>query len=179
MKKLVSTLLIFMLTITLCACGGGKDGSSTSKNDSSKEATQQVSTSNNEEKEPVEEPPVEPEADIPEKTGNILLDAEFKVANVMNGSNTEKIGEYGYINVTKEDLKTVTEEQYSEFATTKVKDSGYNWVSIICNDGTGICFTGSMYFAGTYGQLDNEGCVTEGMGNITLQSDGSFKYEAY
>ena len=175
MKKMLSILLIFMLMFALCACGDGKDKSNASKNEEPENSSQHVIASDNEDKDTA----LEPDVHESKKTGNILIDAEFKIANVMNGTRTEKIGEYGYINITKEELKTVTEEQYKEFATTKVKDSGYNWVSIICDDGPGICFTGSMYYLGTYGNLDNEGCITEGIGNITLQSDDSFKYEAY
>ena len=55
----------------------------------------------------------------------------------------EKIGEYAFIEISKGQLEAVTAEQYKDFAETVVKDSGYNWVAIICDDGTGICFPGA------------------------------------
>ena len=57
-----------------------------------------------------------------------------------------------------------------------VKDSGYNWVTISCGDGTGIQFQGSLSYLATYGTLDNEGCIVDAIGTIMLQEDGTYKY---
>lgn len=172
MKKALSVLLVLCLAFTLCACGGGN-----AKADEKDKAPQKTETKTENvvsKEEPAEDvQPVEEQ-----KTGNILLDTEFKTAAVMNGTRTEKIGEYGYIKITKSELKEVTEEQFAEFATTKVKDSGCKWVSIICDDGTGICFASSMYVVADYGKLDNEGCIAEKIGNI-MSKDGHYNYTEF
>ena len=66
---------------------------------------------------------------------------------------------------------------YVNFLNAKVKDSGYNWFSIICDDGTGICFAGSFTGLGTYGKINNEGSVTETIGNISVTENG-YEYES-
>ena len=76
---------------------------------------------------------------------NPLTACALTVKDVESGTG-EKIGEYAYIEINKGQLESVTAEQYKDFAETVVKDSGYNWVAIICDDGTGICFPGSMYY---------------------------------
>lgn len=121
------------------------------------------------ESEPVETP-AETESDNP------LIAAEISVSDVMNGTKTEKIGEWAEIRVNKDVLKSVTQEQYAEFCEQVVKDSGYNWFTISCEDGTGIQFSGSISYVATYGTLDNEGCITETTGTIMLESDGTYSY---
>ena len=74
---------------------------------------------------------------------NVLMDYDLTVKDVKTGSG-DKIGEYAYIRITKAQLQAITEENYKEFVETVVKDSGYNWVAILCDDGTGICFPGTM-----------------------------------
>ena len=76
---------------------------------------------------------------------NPLTACALIVKDVESGTG-EKIGEYAYIEINKGQLESVRAEQYKDFAETVVKDSGYNWVAIICDDGTGICFPGSMYY---------------------------------
>ena len=108
---------------------------------------------------------------------NPLTQAKVKTAEVMNGSGTEKIGERAYIEISKEDLQNVTQEDFKEFADTVVKDSGYNWFTIVCNDGTGICFVGSMENVAEYGKIDNEGRTEEVIGDITPDNSGVYAYE--
>ena len=56
----------------------------------------------------------------------------------------------------------------------KVKDNPwYNWVSIICEDGTGICFSGSDIYYPSYGKLDTDGAITDGYGDITWDFDAN------
>lgn len=69
---------------------------------------------------------------------NPLTQAKVKTADVMNGFGTDKIGERAYIEISKEDLQNITQEDFKEFADTVVKDSGYNYFTVICNDGTGV-----------------------------------------
>lgn len=117
----------------------------------------------------------ESETTIPDLS-NLLCIATVKTAAVMNGFGNEKIGTRAYIEISKEELKTITVEQYSEFVDTVVKDSGYNWFTIFCDDGTGICFAGSMGSFSEYGNLDSDGSIIETIGYITVTDDG-YSYE--
>ena len=109
---------------------------------------------------------------------NVLMDYDLTVKDVKTGSG-DKIGEYAYIRITKAQLQAITEENYKEFVETVVKDSGYNWVAILCDDGTGICFPGSMYYVGTYGKQDTDGSILEDYGAIPLDENGGYTYEQF
>lgn len=106
-----------------------------------------------------------------------LMNAVVMTADVYNGSNTQIIGQRAFITIPKEVLKQISEKGYVNFLNAKVKDSGYNWFSIICDDGTGICFAGSFTGLGTYGKINNEGSVTETIGNISVTENG-YEYES-
>ena len=108
---------------------------------------------------------------------NPLTQAKVKTAEVMNGSGTEKIGERAYIEISKEDLQNVTQEDFKEFADTVVKDSGYNYFTVICDDGTGVFFGGSGIIIVSYGKLNDEGMLEETVGDILLQDNGEYIYE--
>ena len=106
-----------------------------------------------------------------------LMNAVVMTADVYNGSNTQIIGQRAFITIPKEVLKQISEKGYVNFLNAKVKDSGYNWFSIICDDGTGICFAGSFTGLGTYGKINNEGSVTETIGNIS-ETENGYEYES-
>lgn len=110
------------------------------------------------------------------KTGNPLLDAEMHVGDVMNGTRTEKLGEYAYISVPLMTMQNVTMEQYAEFCNQRVEDSGYNWVTINFRDGTGLQFAGSTPIVATYGTLDNEQCIEESKGTVMLTGENTYEY---
>ncbi len=122
-----------------------------------------------------QEAKMEPEEAKPE-SDNPLMNIEIRIEDVVNGAKTEKIGEWAEIQIRKETLKGITQEQFIEFCNEVVKDSGYNWFTISCEDGTGIQFAGSISYVSTYGNLDNEGCIAESIGTITLQEDGTYSY---
>lgn len=107
---------------------------------------------------------------------NVLMDYDLIVKDVKSGSGNV-IGEYAYIRIMKKQLEEITEENYKEFAESVVKDSGYNWVSILCDDGTGICFPGSMYYVADYGKQDADGSILESYGTITLNESGGYTYD--
>lgn len=107
---------------------------------------------------------------------NVLMDYDLIVKDVKSGSG-DVIGEYAYIRIMKKQLEGITEENYKEFAESVVKDSGYNWVSILCDDGTGICFPGSMYYVADYGKQDADGSILESYGTITLNESGGYTYD--
>lgn len=73
-------------------------------------------------------------------------------------------------------MKAVTGEEYTEFSEDVVSDSGYNWFSIICDDGTGICYAGCIIVVAEYGELDAEGAITDVAGYISIE-DGKCTYE--
>lgn len=100
-------------------------------------------------------------------SSNPLLNAKISTAPVKSGDNSKTLGTYAYINIAKDVLKTVTLEQFTEFAQTVVDNSGYNWFSIICEDGTGICFSSCDIYYPSYGKLDTDGAITDGYGDIT------------
>ena len=110
------------------------------------------------------------------ESDNPLMNAKIQIADVMNGTKNEKLGEWAEIQISKEILEEITQEQFSEFCNDVVSESGYNWFTISCEDGTGIQFAGSIPYVSTYGSLDNEGCIAESMGTIMVQEDGKYIY---
>lgn len=112
---------------------------------------------------------------VPSESNNILLNAALSEADVLNGSKTEVIGQRAYITIRKDELTGITEEDFIEFVDSCVDGSGYNWVSIICEDGTGIQFAGSAKEIAEYGKLNEEGGIDELVGNIVLRS-GTYEY---
>ena len=113
------------------------------------------------------------EADM--ETGNILTDAEVYEVDVLNGLN-EVIGVRGEIKVKKKAMEKVTNEQFKEFAENTVSGQGYNWFTIFFEDDTGICFEGALSYCATYGEVDDEGTITDAYGTIMLGTDGEYIY---
>lgn len=110
------------------------------------------------------------------KQYNFLLDCNVKTADVESGSG-DVIGQRAFVSVLKSQLADLTPENFAEFAETVVKDSGYNWYTIKCDDGTGIVFAGSDTAAAIYGVLDDEAAISETIGFISINADGSYTYE--
>lgn len=183
MRKIVVMLLLTFAMLSLVACGGDmkqsfEQGMKDAMNDTS-QADGKTEAESQEPEEPAEQEPenaADQESQEAAETGNPLLDAEVSVYDVMNGTKTEKLGEWAEIQVSKAILANVTQEQFSEFCNTRVKDSGYNWYSINCGDGTGIQFAGSISSVATYGTIDNESCIIESSGTIMVQEDGTYSY---
>lgn len=103
------------------------------------------------------------------ETGNPLIDAELQSKIVGDSL-------MAYIEVDKDTLKGITEEEYRAFAEEIVRNSGYRWFVIKCGDGTGIVHAGSYYACAVYGKLDSDGCIAEPYGYIYL-TDSGFIYE--
>lgn len=108
---------------------------------------------------------------------NVLIKAKIKTADVMNGFGTEKIGERAYIEIKKAELEQITQEDFTEFANDVVKGSGYNYVTIICEDSTGVMFPGAEIIIVSYGMVADDGMLEETIGDIMLQEDGTYTYE--
>jgi len=94
----------------------------------------------------------------------------------MNGTKTDKLGEYAYITVPLETMKKVTMEQYDKFCDQKVQGSGYNWVTIDFGNGSGLQFQGSTPAVATYGTLDNEECIEESKGTVMMTGENTYEY---
>lgn len=154
MRKIVILVLVATMFMLNACSGKGTDTSSLSENLKTEEQTTYSTVHE-----------------------NLLMQAKVKKAKIKNGLGTGQVGERAYIEINKEDLRNVTQEDFKEFASSVVKDSGYNWVSIICNDGTGICFIGSMEYLAQYGKIDNEGAIEEVIGDITIGDSGTYIYE--
>jgi hypothetical protein len=107
---------------------------------------------------------------------NILMQADFKIDDVMTGDGKKKIGEYGYVEITKKQLESITMEEYDEFCNERVDGSGYNWVTIVCDDGTGICFACATIEGATYCKLDYEMAIEESYGVILPNYNGTYTY---
>lgn len=107
---------------------------------------------------------------------NVLMDYELTVKDVKNGTGDSVIGKRAYIRIMKTQLAEITPENFVEFVESRVRDSGYNWVSIVCDDGTGICFPSSMVQVADYGKLDADGSIVESYGTISLAEDGTYSY---
>lgn len=91
----------------------------------------------------------------PVPSENPLMVADFKTADVFNGLNTEKIGEYGYIDFKKADMEAITAGQLTEFCQLKCAGSGLNFISVVFEDGTGLHINpGSWFVSIPYGTVD-------------------------
>lgn len=109
---------------------------------------------------------------------NILMNLPIREGPVMNGFKTKRIGTYGYIKITKELMKGCSEQDYIEFITKRVENSGYNWFSIEFEDGTGILFPGCLIYQGEYGKLDEELGIQDIEGYVCYW-EGKVTYENY
>jgi hypothetical protein len=102
-----------------------------------------------------------------ELSENLLLLADFQTADIMNGSGTEKVGQYGYISFSKTDMQTITSDQLLEFCETRYDGSDLNWVWIMFDDGTGIHIGPGYSAQMEYGTTDADTCTFSKIGAIT------------
>lgn len=102
---------------------------------------------------------------------NFLLDLDVKTGDVKSGSG-DVIGEYAYVSTLKSKLKEITAENFAEFAETVVQNSGYNWFTIKCDDGTGIMFSGADILIPIYGTLGDDLSISETLGLIEYTESG-------
>lgn len=119
--------------------------------------------------------------DTVELTGNLLLDTELKIASVTSGAG-DVIGSRGEQSISKDELKTVSQEQFQEYMNKRVLDSyksaNLKWVTIMFGDGTGLHFMPGTAMA-TYGKVDGEGAIEEQIGVVAIQDDGTYSYNGF
>lgn len=106
-------------------------------------------------------------------SANVLMTSELKVVDVMNGFGDTVLGQRAYIEITDAELTALTLEDFQEFANDIVKDSGYRCVTIITDSGKAIFFPASSIIIAEYGKIGEEGLLSEVLGFIQLQDDGS------
>lgn len=102
---------------------------------------------------------------------NILMQSDFKIKE-------DDDIKYGYINISKNDLLNITEDDFKEFANTIVaNNTECDWITIICDDGTGVHFTGNDTTFITYGKMFEYGSGLLGNTEIyILQNYGETNY---
>lgn len=108
----------------------------------------------------------------------ILYNAQISECPVMNGTKTERIGSYGRIIMSKDDMKSLTSEQVFSFAQDVICSfSGeYNWFTIKMNDGTGMVFS-ACGLSFDYGVLGLDGLLEERLGSGFMNDDmNAFEY---
>ena len=109
------------------------------------------------------------------ESSNILLSKQIQTADVIGDT---VIGERAYIEVTNDEMTSLTLEQFQEFANTVVKNYDGNYFSIIATDSKkAIFFPASDITIIQYGTVDDNGMLNEVIGYILLQDDGSYTYE--
>lgn len=155
---LLFTGLVFSCSLVACGNNESKEDKTSTKAEtaSTSESAKATTTANS--KKSVQ------------KKVNFLINANFATAPVMSGDGSEKIGQRGYIITAKDMLKKASQSDFKEFVSKRVKDSGLNWVSIRCDDGTGICFEGSVAEMATYGEMAKDGTITKTIGYIQLKN---------
>ena len=138
MKKIFYILTTLALCVTLCGCGGGETSVNNADNTASVEEEKSVG----------------------------FTDPETK--DVLSGSG-EKIGERVEYSFEKADFQTIPYDDIKTFLTdtlAEYHEKGFNYCTIVFNDGTGICFSGCMPEMATYGKIDSDGAITDTTGFI-------------
>lgn len=113
------------------------------------------------------------------KTGNVFLDVEIDYLPITNSTKTKVVGKRASISLTKDDARAATPEDFTEFARDVVDDSGFNWWTVIFDDGTGIVFNGSSILNPEYGKVARDGTVYEAYGALFFGDDDLYSYAKY
>lgn len=159
-KIFLISLVVLTLSCSLAACSNSESKTTTAKKTESTTSKKKNTTSTT----------TAEEKKVAQKKINFLMNANFATAPVMSGDGSEKIGDRGFIITSKDLLKKSSQSEFKEFVEKRVKNSGLNWVSIRCDDGTGICFEGSVAEIATYGEMAKDGTITKTIGYIQLKN---------
>lgn len=101
-----------------------------------------------------------------------LLKAKISTHALKKGDN--KVAAYGTLELQKAQLKALTHTQFSDFCVKRVSQSELAWLTLKCEDGTGIVFSGNCITTAVYGTLDANDCIKEALGTILLSSAGKY-----
>lgn len=112
-----------------------------------------------------------------ELTGNILLDTESEIEDVLSGTG-EFIGNRILYSISKNDMQSVTAEQFVEFMDNRVlniSNAIFNYITIDFGDGTGLLFMPGTAVA-TYGEIDETDSIVKQIGVIMPDENGTYVY---
>ena len=157
-KKLLIAAVVVVLLLVASACGGNRSGEKTV---------------------PASSPaPTASEPAKPASSENPLMVADLKTGDILNGFQTEKIGEFGYIEISKAEMQSVTGDQLTEFCKNRVDGSGFNWVAIVFEDGTSLRVVPSSWQVSIpYGSVDiDTATFSDSLGSVQAKEwsqDGS------
>ena len=110
------------------------------------------------------------------KSGKIY-DQTMQFAPIKSGSG-EKIGNYGYIEITDDQFKAITGEDLKKFMaknSRNLTDGSVKYMQIRTKSGDGIIFNTTA--AGIAGKLDDKYQLSKQTGQWFIQDDGTYKYE--
>ncbi len=171
-KKLLMLLVLGLIGIGIVGCDETENTETekTTKTTKSTEEKKNTETTEEEKKKTTEATEEEEK-----KSDNPLLNAEIIVNDV--GGTVEKDAKYAIVYMDIDVMKNITMEQYDEFCETVVNDSGYNWVTIDFQDGTGLAFSSSQSLVATYGEIDEKGRCRETIGDVIKIDEGKYEYE--
>ncbi len=109
---------------------------------------------------------------------NFLLDAVINTEELYISGSNEVQGLRGYINVSSSELSSMTPSQYYDFYETVLKNSSYQWFSIVCPDGTGLFIPDCADGAACFCTLDSLGRQTDIYGYLIIQNGTCVYQEA-
>lgn len=182
MKKWLSVVLV------ACLCCGLLAGCDSKEKGSGNEEKTEVQAEDMEEDTKKSEAQVEEgdakksEGQVEEKeqenelTGNILLDTKPEVVDVLSGTN-EFIGSRVLYKISKNDMQSVSQEQFAEFMDKRVLgiSKTFNYLTIDFGDGTGfLCMPGIA--VATYGEIDETGSIINQIGVVMPEESGLYSY---
>ncbi len=144
MKKHVVAIVLLLFAIAVAGCSSTPTSITPTPSDASSTPAQSIASS------------------------NPLLNATLDTKPVKSGSG-DTIGTYAFIKISKSVLQEITFDEYEEFIAERVS-SEYNWVSIMCYDGTGISIPCGDATLAYYGEFDTDNSMGEVYGYIDLTS---------
>lgn len=83
-----------------------------------------------------------------------------------------------FINLDKNALKSVTQEQFKDYIFARIYKVNYCWFTIDCGDKTGIVFQSGNFSLISYGEIDELGRIEKLLGYILLKKDGTYVYKS-
>lgn len=104
-----------------------------------------------------------------------LLKAEI-IALALENESDDKLVLHGTISLQKPQLKALTETQFKDFCLKRVAHSSFAWLTLKCDDKTGIVFSGNCITTAAYGTLDENDYIKETLGIIILTPSGEYVY---
>ena len=103
-----------------------------------------------------------------------LLKARINTLALKKDGN--KIVFHGTLELKKSQLKALTHTQFSDFCAKRVSQLTYAWLTLKCEDNTGIVFTGNCITTATYCTLDENDYIGQSLGTILLTESGEYVF---